>query len=190
MNMSEKLPVCENGGFVESNGNPPKADKSKASLFLLEKLAANSETVVNVIASKAGECLKMDKSKALRLLLDKIAAHQREIVNSISRRADAWGKGNKIKMVPLLFLSVCLISHSQGFCAEASQTSGLDSVTKNVMDVVFSSGIKKSILVLAAAWGLFQSVSSGSFKPLLLWGGIGLAIAYVPKLIDIIANVG
>ena len=192
MNMSEKLPVCEDGVscVAESNGNHPKAaDRSKASLFLLEKLAANRDGVVNAIASKAGECLKMEKSKALHLLLEKIAAHQREIINNVAEKIEDCASVHKSRIVPLLVLSACLVSHAQGYCADA-QVSSLDTVTKNVMDVIFSSGIKKSILVLAAGWGLFQAVSSGSFKPLLLWGGIGLAIAYVPKLIEIISNVG
>lgn len=184
--MKEKLPVHQEeiDSTADANKNCQTSNSSKASLFLLQMLTSRPD-VVNIIASKAGECLKTNKNEGLHLLLEKIAAHQREIINKIAECARA----HKSRIVPLLVLSACLVSHAQGYCADA-QVSSLDTVTKNVMDVIFSSGVKKSILVLAAGWGLFQAVSSGSFKPLLLWGGIGLAIAYVPKLIEIISNVG
>ena len=67
--MNEKLPI-HHEEVVGETGNCQKSDKSKASLFLLEKLAANSESVINAIAIKAGKCLKMEKSKALLLLLE------------------------------------------------------------------------------------------------------------------------
>lgn len=185
--MKETLPVHHK--VMNKEENALRFDKSKASLFLLKQLSSNGKGVVDAVASKAGKLMKMDNSKALMLLLEKIEAIQKETVDAIARKIDKCAKFDKSKIVPMLFLAVCLFSHSQGFCA-ADKVDGLDSVTKNVMDIVFGAGIKKSILVLAAGWGLFQAVSSGSFKPLLLWGGIGLAIAYVPKLIDIIANVG
>jgi hypothetical protein len=165
-----------------------KAAKSQASLFLLEMLAANKESVVNAIASKAAQCLKMDKSRALQVLLEKIGTEQKKTVDGVVKRIGGGVKVNKSSLVPLLVLSVCLFSHSNGYCADAAES--LDSVTQHVTALVFGSGIKKAVLGLAGAWGLFQAVSSGSFKPLLLWGGIGLAIAYVPKLIEVISNVG
>ncbi len=186
--MNEKC-LVHSGHGVEKEQEGRKMDKSQASFFLLENLATNREDVVNAIASKASIRLKMEKSKAMALLLDRIVAQQKVLLANIFKKVGT-ARSHKAKIIPILALTVFMVSHSQGFCADADKAAGLDSVTKSVMDIVFGAGIKKSILVLAAAWGLFQAVSSGSFKPLLLWGGIGLAIAYVPKLIEIIANVG
>jgi len=43
--------------------------------------------------------------------------------------------------------------------------------------------------VLGGAYGLMQAILSSSLKPLVIYGGIGLAVNIVPKFIDGVFNV-
>lgn len=43
--------------------------------------------------------------------------------------------------------------------------------------------------VLGGAYGLMQAILSSSLKPLIIYGGIGLAVNLVPKFIDGVFNV-
>jgi hypothetical protein len=89
-----------------------------------------------------------------------------------------------------IFLGLTLAAfcfQSEAFCADNFRE--IDSVTNNVMNTIFSPWVKKAALVFGAGSGLFQAWASGSFKPFLLWGGLGLAVNYIPKIIDLIANI-
>lgn len=162
-------------------------EKVRALLFLAEKLNEHRDVVMRIILRKTGGVLKMDKGSALSLLLEKMSAPREATGETVCEKASFVQKLDKTRVLPICLLAAGLLLHSQGYCNDAS---GLDSITNNVMQIVFGSAVRKSLLVLAAAWGVFQAATSGSFKPVLFWGGIGLAIAYVPKLVEIIANVG
>ena len=43
--------------------------------------------------------------------------------------------------------------------------------------------------VLGGAYGLMQAILSSSLKPLVIYGGIGLAVNLIPKFIDGVFNV-
>jgi len=43
--------------------------------------------------------------------------------------------------------------------------------------------------VLGGAYGLMQAILSSSLKPLVIYGGIGLAVNVIPKFIDGVFNV-
>lgn len=43
--------------------------------------------------------------------------------------------------------------------------------------------------VLGGAYGLMQAILNSSLKPLIVYGGIGLAVNLIPKFIDGIFNV-
>jgi len=43
--------------------------------------------------------------------------------------------------------------------------------------------------VLGGAYGLMQAILSSSLKPLIVYGGIGLAVNLIPKFIDGVFNV-
>lgn len=43
--------------------------------------------------------------------------------------------------------------------------------------------------VLGGAYGLMQAILSSSLKPLVVYGGIGLAVNLIPKFIDGVFNV-
>ena len=82
-----------------------------------------------------------------------------------------------------------LMLQSQGYCADTSaEAQQIDAVTTGVMNTIFSPGIKKAALALGAGAGIFQSWMGGSIKPLLLWGGLGMAVNYVPRVVEMIAN--
>lgn len=86
-------------------------------------------------------------------------------------------------------LVVGLLLHARGYC-DAGDAESMNQITKSVTDTIFSPWVRKSALAFGGGMGLFQSWSAGSIKPLLVWGGLGLAVSYVPKLIEIISKVG
>lgn len=90
----------------------------------------------------------------------------------------------------VLFWSVLLfgvVLHAQGYCA-GNEVQEIELMTTNVMNTIFSPWVKKTALVFGGGAGLFQAYAAGSIKPLLLWGGLGLAVNYVPKLVEVIGG--
>ena len=84
-----------------------------------------------------------------------------------------------------------LLLHSQGHCNGAvADAEAMNQITKSVTDTIFAPWVRKSALVFGGGMGLFQSWSAGSIKPLLVWGGLGLAVSYIPKLVEVISKVG
>lgn len=83
-----------------------------------------------------------------------------------------------------------LMLHTTGFCDGASSISEIETLTNSTINTIFSPWIRKAALAFGGGFGLFQSYTAGSFKPLLTWGGLGLIVNYIPKLIDIISKVG
>lgn len=93
----------------------------------------------------------------------------------------------KMKAIVLGVLLATILMHSQGFCDGADP---IDGVTKTVIQTIFSPWVKRSALAFGGGFGLFQSFASGSFKPLLTWGGLGLAVSYIPTLIETLSKIG
>ena len=91
------------------------------------------------------------------------------------------------RAVPLAVLVLVLAAQNYGFAADS--TTEIEAQTKSVVDMICSPWIRKIGLAFGAGMGIFQAWSAGSFKPLMLWGGLGLSIGYVPKLIELIASV-
>jgi hypothetical protein len=90
-----------------------------------------------------------------------------------------------------LFWSVLALGtllYAQGYCA-GNEVQEIEAMTTNVMNTIFSPWVKKTALVFGGGAGLFQAYAAGSIKPLLLWGGLGLAVNYVPKLVEIIGGI-
>lgn len=85
--------------------------------------------------------------------------------------------------------AICfIVAHATGYCEDSIDT--IDALTNNTINTIFSPWIRKAALGFGGGFGLFQSYMGGSIRPLLTWGGLGLAVNYVPKLIDVIAKVG
>ncbi len=85
-------------------------------------------------------------------------------------------------------LALGMVLHTQGYCA-GNEVQEIEAMTTNVMNTIFSPWVKKTALVFGGGAGLFQAYAAGSIKPLLLWGGLGLAVNYVPKMVEIIGGV-
>lgn len=95
---------------------------------------------------------------------------------------------DKSRMLFWSVLALGLLLHSQGYCA-GNEVQEIEAMTTNVMNTIFSPWVKKTALVFGGGAGLFQAYAAGSIKPLLLWGGLGLAVNYVPKLVEIIGGI-
>jgi hypothetical protein len=80
-------------------------------------------------------------------------------------------------------LAVSLLVQTQAF-ADTGLDSDFDKVTENVKGVLFGKGIRKAGLALGFGAGLFQAFMSGSIRPLLIYGGLGLAVCYLPTIVD------
>lgn len=91
-------------------------------------------------------------------------------------------------IIPFAALVFCFCFQTQGFCADSPTE--MDTLTGNVMSTIFSPWLRKAALTFAGGLGLFQSYMAGSIRPLLSWGGLGLVVNYIPKLIDVITRVG
>jgi len=91
-------------------------------------------------------------------------------------------------MIAVLAAGVLLTAN--GYCADGAAPNEMETITTSVVDTIFSPWVKKTALAFGAGVGLFQSWAAGSVKPLLVWGGLGMAVNYVPKLINMLANFG
>ena len=83
-----------------------------------------------------------------------------------------------------LFLGVSNI----GICADINKE--IESQVAIVQQVIFAKGIRMLVMLFGISWGFFKTVLSGTFQPLLLYGGLGLCFFFVPKLIDLIGGIG
>lgn len=81
-----------------------------------------------------------------------------------------------------------LASANVGYCADGPN--GIETQVKAVQDVIFSKGVRMIIMLFGISWGFFKTVMSGSFQPILLYGGIGLCFFFVPKIIELIGSIG
>lgn len=79
-------------------------------------------------------------------------------------------------------LLATLVFHTQGYGAETSNEA-MNAMAANIVDTVFAPWIRKTALAFGGGWGMFQSIAGGSFKPLLIWGGLGLVVNFIPKMI-------
>lgn len=160
---------------------PP--EKFKALLFLMDKFVTHRDAVLAVINEKMKGALNTDQKRKLVDMLEKAAARKEETESKLFMNVQIS------RIVPVLALGVGILAQTQGFCAD-NKSSVLDGLTTHVMQIAFDSSLRRALLTIAGAWGVYQAIISGSFKPVLFWGGIGLAVSYVPKLIDIISNIG
>ena len=100
-------------------------------------------------------------------------------------------KNPKNLMIATLALSA--LAFSQGYSDETQASIGqfneaMNAQTSNVNKILFGSGIRKAALTLAGGAGLFQAFMSSSIRPLLIWGGLGLCIFYLPAVINLMAG--
>jgi hypothetical protein len=87
------------------------------------------------------------------------------------------------KTISIGVLAVASLVATQGFC-DTNVNAEMDQMTNKVKDVLFGPGIRKAGLALGFGAGLLQAFMSGSIRPLLIYGGIGLAVCYLPTMVD------
>ncbi len=87
-------------------------------------------------------------------------------------------------------LGLCALFAStiSGYCADSPH--GIETQVKAVQEVIFSKGVRMIVMLFGITWGFFKTVMSGSFQPILLYGGIGLCFFFVPKIIELIGSIG
>ena len=83
-------------------------------------------------------------------------------------------------------LALTLVTQTEGFCSDGKE---LENVTVDIKNVLFSSGVRKAALTLGLGAGLFQAFMVGSIRPLIIYGGLGLAVCYLPKIVDMIGGI-
>lgn len=82
-------------------------------------------------------------------------------------------------------MAIALLAATTGFCdAEADV---MKEVTK-VQGVLFGPVVRKIALVLGLGGGVFQAFMSGSVRPLIIYGGLGLIVNFLPSMINWITD--
>ncbi|HSX38488.1 MAG TPA: hypothetical protein VLE95_06630 [Chlamydiales bacterium] len=90
------------------------------------------------------------------------------------------------------FISTLIFStfiRTTGFCDDVNEQA-INDMSKNISEFLFGSTIRKIALTLGMGAGLFQAFMSGSIRPLLIYGGLGLAVCYLPKIVNWISSIG
>jgi len=85
----------------------------------------------------------------------------------------------------VLTLALFVGLNATGYCAD-SGNADLDGQLTKVQDIIFGKQIRTIVLLFGMAWGFFKTFMSGTFTPILLYGGLGLSFFLVPKLIQLI----
>jgi hypothetical protein len=85
------------------------------------------------------------------------------------------------RVVGIAVFAATMLLATQGFCDTETE---INEVTNKVSHLLFSPTIRKVVLTIGAGAGLFQAFLSGSIRPLLVWGGLGLAVCYLPTLVN------
>ena len=101
-----------------------------------------------------------------------------------------------LKNPKMLFVgtaAVATLLHATGYCQDTVSTKDLmeemDKTSNSIQNFLFSGTIRKAALTLGLGAGLFQAFMSGSIRPLLIYGGLGLAVCYLPKVVNWISAV-
>lgn len=76
-----------------------------------------------------------------------------------------------------------------GVCEETNEQA-INHMSKSISDFLFGSTVRKIALTLGMGAGLFQAFMSGSIRPLLVYGGLGLAVCYLPAMVEWISKIG
>lgn len=94
---------------------------------------------------------------------------------------------HKISLTPttivITVFVIALTLQTQGYCADGAGSAEMDQMATSVVERVFAPWVRKTALAFGGGWGMIKSISGGSFIPLLTWGGIGLSVNFIPKII-------
>lgn len=110
---------------------------------------------------------------------------EKQMKNELPNTAELKKKSISKNTVVSSLLIVSLFLPTLGFCDDSQ---GLNAMTDSVINTIFSPWVRRSILAFGAGLGIFQSIAGGTWKPLMVWGGLGLTVNYIPKIINLLAN--
>ncbi len=87
--------------------------------------------------------------------------------------------------IAISVLMLCVLGSSALFAQTAADFGGVEIVaqTSKVQNFLFGPTMR-IVGVIGGAYGLIQAILSSSLKPLMVFGGIGLAVNIIPKFID------
>ncbi len=89
------------------------------------------------------------------------------------------------KTIGIGVLALSVLMQSQGYCDDVKGFDiDLDAETNKVKDLLFGGAIRKVAMTLGFGAGLIQAFMTGSIRPLLIYGGLGLVVCFLPKIID------
>ena len=89
-------------------------------------------------------------------------------------------------------LALGVLLNTAGYCADttdAGSNADMDAISGNIQNMLFGPTVRKAALTLGLGAGLFQAFMSGSIRPLLIYGGLGLAVNYLPKIANWISSI-
>ena len=86
-------------------------------------------------------------------------------------------------------LALTVLLSATGYADETNEKA-INDMSSSISDFLFGSTVRKIALTLGMGAGLFQAFMSGSIRPLLIYGGLGLAVCYLPAMIKWISSVG
>lgn len=91
----------------------------------------------------------------------------------------------------IALLAIGLFLSIQGYSAEEdlAKVKDLDGMTNQIRDFLFGPIVRKIGLTLGMGAGLIQAFVSGSIRPLLIYGGLGLVVGFLPAFIEKITQI-
>lgn len=87
-------------------------------------------------------------------------------------------------------LTLAFLLPETAYCDHSAASGEMDKMATTVVDTIFAPWVRKTALALGGGLGLFQSISGGGWKPLVGWGGLGIFINYIPKIINFLSTLG
>ena len=108
-----------------------------------------------------------------------------DLIESMNKPYKVYKISSNKTAIYIAVLVIGLALQTQGYCDGATQStaSEMDTMATNLVNTIFAPWVRKTALAFGGGWGMFQSISGGSFKPLLVWGGIGIFVNFIPKII-------
>ena len=91
-----------------------------------------------------------------------------------------------------LGIFLLLASTSTAYCDSSALTADaeIEAQVTTLMGTIFSKPIRLIVLLFGMTWGFLKTVMSGSFQPIIMYGGISCCFFFVPKLIMLLASIG
>ncbi len=113
----------------------------------------------------------------------------REVLRILKERSQQCLRSRYV--LPIALGAIVLVLHTSGYCANTPAAEAeMDTMANTTIQTIFAPWVRKTALGFGAGFGLFKAYMGGSVVPLLTWGGLGLAVNFIPKLIGYITAIG